>query len=303
MFLKLTNGAYPIVFLDAEGHESPLVYCGDESRRAGITFDIRGEEIHISRSLDNGSPIPTGAVLHGQLLFNPEAGTIHAISNRSAWKTWEEVIEELDAVNDFNEFDRFESEDDNYDDDFDNEEEDRNEPAITSPGIRRLPHAVVTPISIFNSASIRLSPEMINEADGNCYFLRAGLDTGTPSLGTPSYLLDIPHGMTTPKVLLTPVGLYDDQTFAFSNAAFWLLNPYRRSNLSAPMKAKTGTGDFRNCFCAFGRDKVDNPQCHHPVAYQFARFLETDNQAGGKTASKSSVRRVESEHVPPHGWF
>ncbi len=240
MFLKLTNGAYPIVFQDSEGHETPLVYCSDESRRAGITFDIRGEEIHISRSLDNGSPIPAGALLHGQLLFNPEAGVIHAISNRSAWKIWEEVIEDLDAVNDFNEFGRFESEDDDYEDydDFDEEDKDRDEPAVTSPELRRLPHAVVTSISVFNSASIRLSPEMINDADGNCYFLRAGLDMGTPSIGTPSYLLDIPHGMTALKVLLTPVGLYDNQTFAFSNAAFWLLNPYRRLNLSAPMKTK-----------------------------------------------------------------
>jgi non-specific serine/threonine protein kinase len=226
-FLKLTNGAYPIVFQGAEGNESLLVYCGDESRRAGVTFDIRGEEIHISRSLGNGSPIPAGALLHGHLLFNPEEGTIHAISDRSAWKTWEAVIEELDAANDFYDFDEFESDDD-----------DRDEPAITSQELRRLPHAVIAPISIFNSASIRLSPEMINDVDGNCRFLRSGLDMGTPSIGTPSYLLDIPHGMTAPKVLLTPAGLYDNQTFAFSNAAFWLLNPYLRSNLSAPMKTK-----------------------------------------------------------------
>ena len=235
MFLKLTNGAYPIVFQGAEGQESPLVYCGDESRRAGITFDIRGEKIHISRSLDNGSPVPVSALLHGQLLFNPEAGSIHAISNRGAWKAWETVIEELDAVNDSFEFNEFDSEDDDNDD-FDNE--DRDGPAVTSQELRRLPHAVVTTISLFNSASIRLIPEMVNDADLNCHFLRDGLDMGPPCQGTPSYLLDIPNGMTTPKVLLAPVGLHDDHTFYFSNAAFWLLNPNRRSSLSAPMKAK-----------------------------------------------------------------
>ncbi|MFA7059194.1 MAG: DEAD/DEAH box helicase [Pedobacter sp.] len=229
-FLKMTKGAYPIVFLNAEADETSLVYCNDEPRIASITFDIRGDEIHISRSLDNGMLIPAGAVLHGQLLFNPETGTIHPISNRTAWKTWEAVIKELDPVTALYEFDEFESEDDYY--------FDRNEPVLHPPELKRLPHTVVAPISLFNAASIRLIPEMINDADGHCYFLRDGLNMGTPGSGALSYLLDIPHGMTTHKVSLTPVGVYDDQTFAFSNDAFWLLNPFQRSRLSVPMKAK-----------------------------------------------------------------
>ncbi|MFA7405184.1 MAG: hypothetical protein WC007_14405, partial [Pelobacteraceae bacterium] len=135
-FLKLTNSTYPIVFIDAEGNESPLVYCGDESLRGGIAFDIRGEEIHISRTLDNGRPIPAGALLQGRLLFDPEAGTIHAISNRSAWKIWEAVIDVLDGVSCA----------------FESDDEEINDPAITSQELLRLPHSVVTPISLFNAA-------------------------------------------------------------------------------------------------------------------------------------------------------
>jgi len=219
-FLKLTNSRYPIVCVDAEGNESPLVYC-DESLRGGIAFDIRGDEIHISRTLDNGSPIPAGALLHGQMLFNPEEGTIHAISNRSAWKIWEAVIDVLDGVSGA----------------FENDDEEINDP-ITSQELLRLPHSVVAPISLFNAAAIRLNPELIAGTDGECCFLRDGLDSGPPRPVTPSYLLDIPLGMTTPKVLLTPVGLYEGKTFSFSAAAFWLLNPHCRSNLSIAMKTK-----------------------------------------------------------------
>ncbi len=229
-FHKQTNGAYPIVYLDAGVKETPLVYSSDNSNKASITFDLRGEEIQISRCLDNGSPIPAKAVPHGKLLFNPEAGTISSIVNRDAWKLWEDVVEKLDEANDLDEFDEFEDEDDFLADTLD-------ESFAISPEIRRLPHAVVTSVSFFNSAAIQLDAAIINNA-ADCHFLRDGLVVDTPSLDKPSYLLDIPHGMTTPTVMLTPAGLFDGCAFAFSADAFWLFNPYSRSRLSAPLKAK-----------------------------------------------------------------
>lgn len=235
-FLKLTGGKYPIVFRDAEAHETTLAYCGDEPRRAGMAFDIRDDEVIVSRSLDNGSPIPHGAVAYGRLLFVPDTGTIHPIMDRTAWRNWEAVVEDLDSVYDFYEFDEFDLEEE-YDDDEDYEGDD-SEPIITLQELRRLPHAVAAPLSLFNSACIRLNSEIFDNADENCALLLNGAPVARPQRGTPSYLLDIPHGMSQSRVSLEPAGLYNSQTFPCSNAVFRLLNPARRTHLSAPMRTR-----------------------------------------------------------------
>jgi hypothetical protein len=86
-FLKQTGGKYPIVYRDAQEHETTLVYRGDEPRGAGVTFDIRGDEVIICRCLKNGDPIPADAFAHGRLLFVPGAGALYPITNLEAWRS------------------------------------------------------------------------------------------------------------------------------------------------------------------------------------------------------------------------
>lgn len=233
-FLKLTGGKYPIVYRHEQERETTLVYRSEEPCRASIAFDIRGDEVIISRTLDNGRPIPPGAIHHGHLLFDPESGTILPITDRNIWRDWENLIEELDSVNDRDEFDEYE-EDESYADEF--PEDDDSEPVISPQGLRRLPHAVAAPIALFNKAAIRLNPEMLAN-DENCNFHINGATADRPQPGTPTYLLDIPHGIEQAMIALEPAGLYNGQTFPCSNAVFWLLNPAGRGHLSTAMKTK-----------------------------------------------------------------
>jgi superfamily II DNA or RNA helicase len=236
LFLKLTGGAYPIVFRDENGRETPLAYHGDTPCRAGISFDIRGDEVHISRTLDNGAAIPPRAATHGQLLFDPEAGTIQPVDNRDAWNTWDTLVDELDAANDLENLDNW---DDNED------EEDFYEPGREGVpyladvlSLRHLPNAIVAPVSLFNATYVRLQPELLDDITENCRFLHNGVSVVTPLRAVPTYLLDVPDGTAKKTTAIFPLGMYEGQPFLFSDAAFWILNPSRRSVLSAPMKTK-----------------------------------------------------------------
>ena len=233
-FLSQTNGKYPVVFRDSEAHETPLTYSTDTARQATITFDIQGDEVIISRSLDKGAPIPSEAIVHGHLLFAPDEGAIFPITNREAWKNWDAVIDELDSVHDFCEFGEFDEAGNIEDID----DEDNSDPDIITLELRRLPHAVAAPRSLFNSSCIRLSPDMFATTDEYGMFFYNKKPVAKPNPGSPTYLLDIPDGVAQPTVSIVPVGLYNGQTFPCSNAVFWLLNPLRRSSLSASMRTK-----------------------------------------------------------------
>ncbi|MDD2847212.1 MAG: DEAD/DEAH box helicase [Desulfuromonadaceae bacterium] len=224
-FLQMTDGAYPIVFRDQDGHETTLVYRGDQPCNAGITFDLRGAEVHISRSLADGTPLPAGAMVHGQLLLDVTAGGIVPIANCSAWKLWETILEELD-----------DTQEDLYGDE---DEDESGEPsAAPRAELHTLRHTVVAPLELFNSVPIRLSAENITGADSHCHFLLNGRPVAAPEAEAQVYLLDIPLGLDGTSTYLEPVSSYNEQTFPFSSSAFWLFNPQRRATLSAPMKAK-----------------------------------------------------------------
>ncbi|MBC8018734.1 MAG: DEAD/DEAH box helicase [Verrucomicrobia bacterium] len=231
MFQHMTGGAYPIVFRDANGHESTLVYKRDQPCTAGITFDIRGDEVHISRSFADGVPLQSNAVVHGQVLFDLAAGVVMPVANHDAWKSWEAVFEELDGTQD--DFDDEYYEYDEWDDD-----DEITEPTAINPGLRRLRHTIIAPLELFNNATIRLSPEAIDNPDAHCYFQLNGVSLAQHPASTQTCLLDIPLGLNGTTAALEPVSHYEDESFPFSSAAFWLFNPSRRSNLSVPMKTK-----------------------------------------------------------------
>ncbi|MBC7963476.1 MAG: hypothetical protein H7Y05_11095, partial [Steroidobacteraceae bacterium] len=204
-FLKMTGGKYPIIFRGAEAHETALVYRGDEPRRACIGFDIGRDEVIVSRSLDNGSPIPVGAVVHDGLLFVPETGSIYPLENRKVWRQWELVVDELDLLNISHPYDESCNEEKKDDDKL---YDDSSQSPIITQEIRPLRHAVAVPLSLFNSAGIRLNPELFENMEENYTFLLNGVPVAGPRPEAPSaYLLELPHGVTQPRAPLESLGL------------------------------------------------------------------------------------------------
>ena len=216
-FLAMTKGEYPIIYRNAEAEESVLVYNADKPLKAGISFEVCGEEVIVSCCLENGDPIPATAILHGNLLIDPENGFLSPIINRGVWKTWEAVVDDLDSVNDPYDFD---------------------DSAVSLPDLRRTPHGFAVPLSLFNEAGISIVPEVLDDEVPSCWLLVNGTVVPRPDEVKPSYLVDIPRGVATPRVILEAVGIHDDNIFPCSNDVFWMLKPSRRSQLSGPMKTK-----------------------------------------------------------------
>ncbi len=234
MFHQMTGGAYPIIFRNGDGHETTLAYYGDHPCTAGITFDIRGDEVHISRSYENGAPLPETAFVHGQMLFDTTAGVIVPVTDNNAWQKWEAVFEQLDRAQDDPDDEKWDGEE--WDDPWDDEEGLDTPPA--TPGLRNLRHTVIAPLELFNSAAIRLPPETINNLDTHCYFYLNGAPCHEYPASTQTYLLDIPQGLTGATTSMEPVSQYKNETFPFSPSSFWLFNPALRSRLSQPMKTR-----------------------------------------------------------------
>jgi non-specific serine/threonine protein kinase len=229
-FARLTENAYPIIFRNGDGLETEMLYRGDRQCISGVTFDIRGGEVHICRAFADGTPLPSTAVVHGQLLFNVAAGVIMPVVNRDAWKIWDSVYELLDSTQD-----DFEN---NYADDEDWDDAGSIDAFDIGQELRQLQHSIIAPIELFDSPGIRLSPDVLNAPESHCYFRVDGVPSETNPLCEQKYLIDIPHGLTDLQTSLVPISLYEDRSFSFSSAAFWLFNPASRSHLSAQMRTK-----------------------------------------------------------------
>ena len=218
-FHQLTGNNYPIVFRDADGHETTLSYTPDHPCTAGITFDIRGDEVSISRSYANGAPLPDKAAVQGQMLFDSTAGIVTGVSSHAAWEIWDVVYAKLVRA-----------------------EEERQralqQPPPHHPGLRKQKHTIIVPLELFNRAAIRLSPEMLSSADSHCSFQLNGMALTELPLSTQTYLLDLPYGLTDTITTLEPVSCHEEVVFPFSEGAFWLFNPLHRSHLSVQMKTK-----------------------------------------------------------------
>ena len=235
-FLKQTGGKYPIVYRDAQGHETTLVYRGDEPRRAGVTFDIRGAEVIVSRCLKNGDPIPVDAFAHGRLLFVPEAGALYPITNLEAWRIRDDVIKQMYAS--YGSYEYGSSGTDEGEDDDGLLHRCDSHPLVLPQGFRCVPNGIALSLQLFNDIGVRLDTEKFDKADASCSFFLNGAAAAAPLPGTPSYLLDLPSGITQQRVSLRPAGMFDGETFSCSSAVFWLLNAANRNRLSPLMGAK-----------------------------------------------------------------
>lgn len=231
MFQQITGGNYPIVFRSEEGRETALHYRDEPTCVAGVTFDIKGGEVHISRAFADGTPLPENAVVHGKLIINTSTGIIMPVSNGAAWKLWDTVFKELDGTfDDFNDGDYFD--DDEWD------EGNSAEPQDVTSGVRRLCHAIVVPLDIFNIAAVRISPKVIDDPNMNCHFCLNGVSPAERFTAVQTCLVDIPKGVAGTTASLQPVSSYDDENYYFSSSSFRLFNPYNRGNLSGAMKTK-----------------------------------------------------------------
>lgn len=235
-FQRITSGHYPIIHHDEAGVETALTYRPEEPCHAGITFDIRENEIQITRTLDGYLPLAETAVIHDSIKLDLQTATLHPIINLRTWKTLEEIEDKLYALDDSD--DEFHDNDDDWeyeDSDFDDEQDGK---GIISSGIHEIPHGIAVTATLFNTAAIRFNQTLIANSDENFFFLQNGLPVETPKPAIPSFHLNIPAGISDKPVRLVPHGMYEQQSFPFSGKTFWLLNPGLRSQLSAPLKAK-----------------------------------------------------------------
>jgi non-specific serine/threonine protein kinase len=234
-FYQMTGHTYPIVFRDGDGHETTLTYQKDQPCIAGITFDIRGDEVHISRSYADGTPLPDNAFVYRQILFDVAAGAIRPVTNDDAWQSWEAVFEELDGAGD-----DFDDDEDWDDEDWNDEEwdDDAQDLSVTNPQLQRIRHSIIVSLELFNRTSLSMAADMLNDPDSHRYFQLNALSSHEYPVSKQSYILDIPLGLTTTTVSMEPISQYEKETFPFSHSSFWLFNPQQRSRLSNPMKTK-----------------------------------------------------------------
>ncbi|HIJ88795.1 MAG TPA: DEAD/DEAH box helicase [Desulfuromonadales bacterium] len=239
-FQEMSGGTYPIIFRDSAGVETTLIYNKDLPCTAGLTFDIRGDEVQISRSFENGAPLPADALVHGQILFDIPAGAARPVTDNDAWENWEAVIEELDGVREG--FGGEEWEDEEWDDE-DYEDEPWQDPEaiggpVTNQELRTLRHSVIAPLELFNSTAIRIAPGMFTNPESHCFFQQEGVFQVQRTTEALTYVLDIPDGLTSATAALEPICLFENETVHFSHSSFWLFNPHHRGRLSAQMKTK-----------------------------------------------------------------
>ncbi|TWJ17550.1 DEAD/DEAH box helicase [Geobacter argillaceus] len=220
-FTRMTGGNYPIVFRDSSGTETKLSFRADQTCTAGITFDLRGEKVHITRTLKGGTPLPEGSGADGQLLFDPAAGVVVPVSNLDAWNSWETVAELLNEVEGACRGTADEAPD-------------------AGRRVRRLEHAIIAPAELFNKAAISLDPTALQNPDIHFNFLTGTVTKENRTTILPSYVLDIPNGLSSRMTSLTPAYFLNGRIFPLSDQPFWIFNPDRRidSTIPTPLKAK-----------------------------------------------------------------
>ena len=236
-FLTITKGNYPIVFLSEDNSETTLSWRPENPFNPTLTFDLQGDEVHLTRTLDNGQPIPAKTIVQRGVLCNLSEATIHPLLEQGPWKTYERLEEQLYAADDEQNPDEDEDSDDFYDPDDDDDQDDTEFLPGTS-AIHRLPHGIAVKQYLFNDAAIRLMPDVVQNSNSGIFFKQNSRITIINKAETPEYILNIPNLTDNKMVDLVPLGMHDTVLFPFSSSTFWLLTPHGRSDLSTPLKAK-----------------------------------------------------------------
>jgi len=239
-FLTITKGKYPIVFLSEDGGETTLDWQPDSPLNATLTFDLQDNEVYLTRTLDNGQPIPEKAIVQRGVLCNLTEGALHPLFDQGPWKTYEQIEDQLYAADDELELDDDEDSDDFYVSDDDDQDDEPDDAGFRSsmPDIYGLPHGICVTQDLFNDTAIRLMPEVVLNKDSGLFFKQNNNSITINKSETPEYVLNIPNFADNTMVDLVPLGMHDTILFPFSSSTFWLLTPQGRSHLSTPLKAK-----------------------------------------------------------------
>ncbi len=226
-FSLITKGTIPIVILNHKGQEIPLVWRPDLPLKRTLSLAINGQEVRLIRTLENGAAVPSLALYRGEVLVNPETGTIQPLHNPTPWETHKLLVEQLfDAVH--------QAEDSDDDDEYYGEDHADDD----TKTIRAIPNGIAVSMEQFNKTAIRLLPKALWTADSGLLFFCNGtpMQPGNPE--TISYLLNIATLAKTSHSYLTPLLRYKNLLIPFSNSTFYFLRSSGRANFPAPLRAK-----------------------------------------------------------------
>jgi superfamily II DNA or RNA helicase len=233
-FLTMTNGNYPIIFRSKDNKETELVWTPDRPLTATLTFDLRGDEVHLIKTVNNGELLSEQTITtSGLLLINQKDAVIQPLRDAAAWKAFDQLEEQIYAADEKLNPDDFDGDDD--DDAFYEPDDDQE---LTSSEIRSINHGIAVTCAHFNKAALRLLPEMVSQDDSVLFFKKNGKNIQLPDPSPAEYLLNIERLDANLPVQLTPLGRFNSQLFFFSNSTFWFLSAQKRAHLPVPLKAK-----------------------------------------------------------------
>jgi len=223
-YLACTGGKHPIVFRAENGQETPLAWRSDLPLKRTLALAIRDEEVHLTRTLDKGMPIPNQALHRDEVLVNRETGVIHPLLDQKAWKIYDQLEEQL-----YNAADQ--SDDDDFDDELHDDYED-------TADITSLPHGIAVGIEQFNKTAIRLLPEALQTADSGLLFFCNNILIKPANPEETRCLLNISTLAENAQAYLTPLVRYRNLLIPFSNSTFYFFRSNGRSHFPAPLRAK-----------------------------------------------------------------
>ena len=204
----LTGGDLPIV-LRTGGREIALKLVDGTNLQATVVFNLLADTVTISRCFDGGVPIPAGAIITGDCLIDPAAGSIRPITRIETWQMWKEVEKRVLAVAEAG-----------YED------------------VRRERNGFSVSKALFNKAALRIHPDRFAGVDYSSLFLADGIPDVRTVAAAPDYFLDICSDLEGETIRLAPVVDAGGIRFPFAGEMFWWLDPGRRSALSVQLRTK-----------------------------------------------------------------
>jgi len=233
--LEATKSAYPIVFLEESGRETPLDLKSDPPWRACLAFTLEGGRVTVSRTCNGHTPPPENLVITEELLIDLDGGSIHPLTNRAVWGIWKDIREWLLAPDEKYIGNYFDGEGDGT-----LAESTDAEAGFESGDESRLvgTNRIDTTLERFNTLALRLTPGMIPGFGDTVFFFHDTERADPAAFSHPSYRLELNSLAETGLVKLIPLVTFEPGSYTFSSDLFRYFNPWYRDNLSPALKAK-----------------------------------------------------------------
>jgi non-specific serine/threonine protein kinase len=232
-FLSITKGSYPIVFMSEKNEETELVWTPESPLTTTLTFDLRDDEVHLLKTLNDGVALPDQAITsNGQLIINLKDAVIQPLQDTVAWMAFDQIEEQLYAADDDLNPDDF---DDDYDDDLYDPDDDKK---LISSEIHTIDHGIAVTSTHFNKTAVKLLPEMVYNDNPVLFFKKNGQKINLPQPTPTEYILNVEGIGSDLPLQLIPLKRFHKLLFFFSNSTFWFLSSEKRAYLPTPLKAK-----------------------------------------------------------------